>query len=76
MDKGGGATPPREQQVATPTENDPNVQKKKAARMTAAQYASGYRSTIASGKPDQALGSTTGGTAAAPGTTGTLTKLG
>jgi hypothetical protein len=76
MDKGGGATPPREKQIATPTETDPTVQKKKAARLTAARYASGFKSTIASGQPDQALGSTTGAQPGAAGATGTLTKLG
>jgi hypothetical protein len=76
MDKGGGGAPPREQQVATPTEQDPNVQKKKAARMTAARYAQGFRSTIASGQPDQALGNSTGAQPGAAGSTGTLTKLG
>lgn len=76
MDKGGGGAPPREQQIATPTEQDPTVQKKKAARMTAARYAKGFRSTIASGQPDQALGNSTGVTPGAAGSTGTLTKLG
>jgi hypothetical protein len=76
MDKGGGGQPPRQAQVATPTETDPTVQKKKAARMTAARYAQGFRSTIASGKPDQALGSAAPAGAGAAGATGTLTKLG
>lgn len=72
--KGGSEAPQREAKVATPTESDPAVQKKKASRMTQARYAQGYRSTIASGKPDQGLGQ--GGAAAAPGTVGTMTKLG
>lgn len=77
MDKGGGATPPREKQVDVPTAEDPSVQRKKAARATAARYAQGYRASIASGKADQSLGGeAAGGAAAAPGTVGTLTKLG
>jgi hypothetical protein len=49
------------------------VQKKKAARMSAARYAQGFKSTIASGASDQTLG---GGNPTAGAAQGQLTKLG
>lgn len=56
----------------TPKEEDPQVQKKKAARATQQRYAQGFKSTIATDRG--ALGaSPTGGQ---PTTTGTVEKLG
>lgn len=72
--KGGGESAPRPTPApATPSETDPSVQRKKAARMSQARYAQGFRSTIASGAPDQTLG---GGNPTAGGAQGQLTKLG
>lgn len=70
MDKGGGGKPQAQQAPVTPTETDPTVQKKKAARMSAARYSEGFKSTIASGQPDQTLGN------AGSSANGSLTKLG
>jgi len=71
MDKGGGSKAPAPVKAdAAPTETDPTVQKKKAARMSAARYAEGFKSTIASGQPDQTLGN------AGASANGSLTKLG
>lgn len=70
MDKGGGGKPTPVQAPQTPTETDPSVQKKKAARMSAARYSEGFKSTIASGGSDQTLGN------AGAGAQGQLTKLG
>lgn len=72
--KGGGESAPRPTPApAAPSETDPNVQRKKAARMSQARYAQGFRSTIASGAPDQTLGGTN---PTAGGAQGQLTKLG
>lgn len=72
--KGGGESAPRPTPAAPPpTETDPSVQRKKAARMSAARYAQGFKSTIASGAPDQTLGGTNPTAGAAQ---GQLTKLG
>lgn len=72
MDKGGGGKPQQVAAPTTPTETDPAVQKKKAARMSAARYAQGFKSTIASGGQDQTLGNAGAGSTA----NGSLTKLG
>lgn len=69
--KGGGESKPAPVAAQpTPTETDPSVQKKKAARMSQARYAEGFKSTIASGGSDQSLGNPGGGAQ------GQLTKLG
>jgi len=69
--KGGGESKPTPTPTPqTPTETDPAVQKKKAARMSAARYSEGFKSTIASGGSDQTPGNTAGGAQ------GQLTKLG
>jgi len=71
--KGGGESPKPVPAPAAPTETDPAVQKKMGQRRAQARYAQGFRSTIASGAPDQALGSANPTAGAAQ---GQLTKLG
>lgn len=66
---GGGQSYRPTPQEAAPKEEDPAVQKRKAARATQQRYAQGFSSTIATDR--SAMGGT--GTPAAP---GSVEKLG
>lgn len=70
---GGGGKPQIVQQAAPATEEDPNVQKARAARLTQARYSRGFMSTIQSGQQGNGLGS---GSIAAPNAVGSVQKLG
>lgn len=69
---GGGGKPQIVQQAAPATEEDPNVQKARAARLTQSRFARGFMSTVQSNQ-NQGLG---GGSIAAPNAVGAVQKLG
>ena len=73
--KGGGESPKPTQAAAPPTETDPSVQSKKAARLTQARYAKGFMSTMqSSGQGGQ--GGLGGGIATGSQPIGSVQKLG